>query len=142
MDLDDKCPLVDNQMLAATPGEVPVSCNSHVAASLGSAVALEPSVPLNPGDAMVQQAPPEARKVDVSTVLSSSHKMNLVEKEVEKEDKGCCHEPARNVELVSALVQTLSDDCSSLLPNLEAQNFKHQLLQAAQSDVEVPEDFA
>ncbi|GMH02050.1 hypothetical protein Nepgr_003889 [Nepenthes gracilis] len=131
MELDDKCPHVDDQMVAAATGEVPVSCNSPVAASLGSAVELEPSVPLDPRDAVVQQAPTKAGKADVSTVLSSSHKMNLDE----REDKGCCHDPfvkpARKVELVSALVQIPSDDCSSILPNLDAQNYKHQLLQAA-----------
>ncbi|GMH25435.1 hypothetical protein Nepgr_027278 [Nepenthes gracilis] len=126
--LDDKCPIVDNQMVAAARGEVPVSCNIPIAASLGSAVTLEPSVPLDPGDVVVQQAPHKAWKVDISTVLSSSHKMNRVE----REDMGCCQEPAKKVKPVSALVQTPSD-CSSLLPNLETQNYRHQLLQEAQS---------
>ncbi|GMH23493.1 hypothetical protein Nepgr_025336 [Nepenthes gracilis] len=85
-----------------------ITCNANSFAPLagcdpaiGSAVALESSVPLDPGDAVVQQAPTKARKAAVSTVLSSSRKMNLVE----REDKGCCHEPARKVELVSALLR-------------------------------------
>ncbi|GMH25362.1 hypothetical protein Nepgr_027205 [Nepenthes gracilis] len=51
---------------------------------------------------------------------------------VEREDIGYFQEPARKVEPVSALVQTPSY-CSSLLPNLETQNCRHQLLQEAQS---------